>query len=167
MAFQLSGSGTNIVVSAATLQALTINQYYWIDRQGNVVSVGGNSLTAAAVPKPTDQAVFDVGLNQEVNLYIKHAALTGAVGGSLAIAELWPDIPGGDVGTNEIRVVQAPVTQVLAATAESLVKLVFNAYSAQRQIKIALAILFTTAPTGATPLTLGLWGFSDARMRAR
>src|SRR5262249_8165290 len=165
MGFQYYGSNT--VVTAATLQGLSANTQYWIDRQGNLVSVGGSSLTAATVPKPTDQAIYEGSLNQGINLYIKHAALTGAAGGIISIAEIWPELPSGDILANEVRVVGTPPTQALAATAETLVKQVIAPYTGARLVKFALAILFTTVPTTASTLTLGVWGFDDARMRAR
>lgn len=156
----------DVTLTAAQQQALAPNTYYWIDRFGNLVAVGGAALIGAvAVPTPSDQASMDVSLWNGLELFASHGVLTSAVGGKLSVAQLQPDL--APLAGTPVVVGAATTDQVLAATAESVTTTVLAAQPASRLVKIAIAILFTTVPTVANPLKIQLWAHRDGQQRAR
>lgn len=143
----------------ATMAGLTNSHYYWVDRTGNVVDAGTALIATAAVPVPTDQAIFDVSPYQAVELFASHAALTSAVGGKISAAQLMPDLV--QFPSAPIVVGGSTVDTTLAATAESLSTLIVNPAVLGRAIKLAIAVLWTTVTTAGSGMRITVWGHQD------
>lgn len=151
----------DVTLSAAALQGLAANTYFWIDRLGNLISTGGAALVGST-SVPPDQAIMDVSQDNGTELFVEHGVLTGAVGGKVSFAEISSELPSSAPPATAPTVVGATtIDQALAATAESVKATIQAAAPAQRIIKGALAILFTTSPTGATPTRIRVWGHRD------
>lgn len=152
----------DVTLSAAAIQALVANHYYWIDRNGGLVDVGGAVLVATvAVPIPSDLAAIDVSMWQAVELYVSHGVLTGGVGGKVSVAELATPQDLAPPAGSPIVAGGATIDQALAATAESVVAGIINPPTLRRQGKVALAILWTTVPTVAAPTRIQVIGHRD------
>src|SRR5258708_12684638 len=157
MAYPLRDNGP-VSIAAAALHGMVANTYYWIDRQGNLTTTGQATLAQnTALNLPTDQVLYDVSMGQALELIINHGVLPTSVGGTIAVAEVQPDFPQTPIAFSSPLVVGTPVTQPLAATAESLRTAVVGPYGAApagRLIKVALAILFTTVATAGPRIKL-------------
>lgn len=151
----------DVTLSAAALQALTANVYFWIDRLGNMTTTGGAALVGTT-SVPPDQAIMDISLDNGTEFYVEHGVETGAVGGKISFAEISPELPSSAPPASAPTVVGATtVDQALAATAESVRTTIQAAAPAARVVRGAMAILFTTVPTGATPIRLRVYGHRD------
>lgn len=162
----------DVTLTAATVQGLTASHYYWIDRYGNTTDAGGSALTATALTAaqaPTDQAILECSMFQAIEMIAQHGALTNAVGGKVSFAELMYDYGGAAAApiSTAPQVVGATIDGSLAATAECVKTAIVNAPTAGRVARGAVAILWTTVPTGGTGLRIVVIGHRDGQERAR
>lgn len=153
----------DVTLTAAQLQAITANVYFWIDRQGNLTTTGSATLVATAgVPTPPDQAILQLSQDNGDELYVEHGVLTGAAGGKVSFAEVSPEAPASPPPAGSPIVVGAATTdQAIAATAESVKTAIQAAAPTSRINRGALAILFTTAPSAASPMRIRVYGHRD------
>ena len=145
-------------VSAAALQAMSANTYYWIGRDGSLTSVGGGALVGVVgITPPPQVALLDCSPFVCCKFVASHGALTGAAGGKVSTAQLIPD---GLPPTGAPLVMGAStMDQALAATAESVFMDDLNPPTNPRMGLMGMAILFTTAPSPASPLRVSMWGY--------
>jgi hypothetical protein len=98
-------AAADLVISATSLQAMSANTAYWIDRNGGLWTTGG----AISALNPTNQPSSLGGVNGVVDLSalsnaqwsLFYGAQGGSAGGRIGLAEVWPTtpLPAAEVGT--------------------------------------------------------------------
>lgn len=145
-------------LTLAQLQAVVVNHYYWIGRDGSLTDTGQSTLVAnTSVPAPSQTLnVFDLSAMMAAELAVEHGVLTASVGGKISFAALSPELVGSTGAP--VVVGGATIDQALAVTAESVLASLVNPPTVARASMGALAILFTTAPTTASAMRITVRG---------
>lgn len=159
----------DVTCTKAAIEALAANTYYWIDRNGNFVTTGQSSMTGASVTAPPD--VIQPSMYQAAKLNIAHGVLTAGVGGVLSWVSTSPDaaptfLSGAPVVATDPNMGSGQIDTVLGTTAEHLVVDLVTP-TTPRQVAGALAILWTTVPTTASPMRITISGLRDGQEHAR
>lgn len=93
----------DLVISAASLQAMTANNACWIDRNGTLWPVGGaiSMVNPGNIPTSLGGVDSTIDLSPYANAQwsLFYGAQGGSAGGHIGLAELWPTEPVPSVAT--------------------------------------------------------------------